>query len=86
LYDQIEPFEDVEELDKELYNAKIGIAFEPGKLKPRVFAMINSVLQSALAPFHDDLMSILKNIEEDCTHNQDKVSEYAEQWNKLGID
>jgi hypothetical protein len=75
----------MDNLEKELFNAKIGITFEPGKLKPRVFAMINSVIQSVLAPLHDDMMSILKSIEEDCTHNQDKVSDYARQWNKLGV-
>jgi len=78
LYDQIEPFESIE-TEKELFNAKVGIVYEPGKLKPRVFAMINSVLQSALAPLHDDMMSILRSIDEDCTHNQDKVSDYAVQ-------
>jgi hypothetical protein len=77
LYCQIEPYDEVEDLEKVLYNAKVGITYEPGKLKPRVFAMINSVLQSLLAPLHDDLMSILRSIDEDCTHDQDKVTDYA---------
>jgi len=32
------------------------------------------------------MMSILRSIDEDCTHNQDKVSDYAVQWNGNGVD
>jgi hypothetical protein len=74
----LEPYEDLSDnLTLEVFSAKIGLTFEPGKLKPRVFAMIDSLRQSVLSPLHDDLMNILRNIPEDCTHDQNKVTGYA---------
>jgi hypothetical protein len=74
----LEPYEELSEnLTLEVFSAKTGLTLEPGKLKPRVFSMIDSLRQSVLSPLHDDLMNILRNIPEDCTHDQNKVTGYA---------
>jgi hypothetical protein len=77
LDDHIEPYEELVDSNRQLHVGKISLQHETGKLKPRVFAIVDSVTQSLLGDFHQDLMSILRLIPEDCTYNQNKVSEVA---------
>lgn len=73
VYDKIEPYEDLVDSNRQLHCGKISLTLETGKLKPRIFAIVDSVTQSLLSDFHDDLMNILKDIPEDCTFNHDKI-------------
>jgi hypothetical protein len=83
LDDHIEPYEDLVDSNRQLHVGKISLTFETGKLKPRVFAIVDSVTQSLLGDLHKDLMSILRSIPEDCTFDQDKVKEVAQKnWDE----
>jgi hypothetical protein len=79
LTDLLEPYEDLNVRGRKLSLGKVSLLHEGGKLKPRVFAIVDSVTQTILGPLHDDLMAILKNIPEDCTFNHSKVGEVATQ-------
>jgi hypothetical protein len=56
---------------------KISATQESGKTKPRIFAIVDTITQTLLSDFHDDLMGLLKTIPEDCTFNHGKVREMA---------
>jgi hypothetical protein len=73
LDDHLEPYEELTEDERTLNVGKISLTYETGKLKPRVFAIVDSVTQSLLGDFHRDLMNILRGIPEDCTFDHDKV-------------
>lgn len=75
--ERIEPYEELVDSNRQLHVGKIDLTHETGKLKPRVFAMLDSFTQSLLGDFHRDLMNILRKIPEDCTFDQDKVSRVA---------
>jgi hypothetical protein len=77
----IEPYECLVDSNRQLHVGKISLTFETGKLKPRVFAIVDSVTQSLLGDLHQDLMSILRRIPEDCTFDQDKVSSVSKKQN-----
>lgn len=77
--DHIEPYEDLVDSNRQVHVGKISLIHETGKLKPRVFAIVDSFTQSLLGDFHQDLMSILRRIPEDCTFDQDKVSRVAKE-------
>jgi hypothetical protein len=77
IQDHVEPYEDLVDSNRQLHVGKISLIHETGKLKPRVFAIVDSVTQSLLGDFHLFLMSILRRIPEDCTFDQDKVSRVA---------
>jgi hypothetical protein len=77
LQDRLDPYEELQEAERPLHVGKISLTFEGGKLKPRVFAIVDSVTQSLLGDFHQDLMRILRKIPEDCTFDQDKVKSVA---------
>jgi len=80
LEEQLSPFQDlVESLNRKLHLGKISLAYEGGKLKPRVFAIVDTLTQTILGPLHNDLMSLLRSIEEDCTFDQDKVAGKAKE-------
>jgi hypothetical protein len=85
IQDRIEPYEDLVDLNRELHVGKISLIHEAGKLKPRVFAIVDSLTQTLLGDFHQDLMSILRKIPEDCTFDQDKVSQVAKEQFQKGI-
>jgi hypothetical protein len=81
----IEPFRTAtEDLKNHVISAKLNCLQESGKLKPRVVAIIDGVTQEILKPFHDLIMRKLRLIEDDCTFNQNKVSDRAKQWHKEG--
>nr|UTQ48828.1 RNA-dependent RNA polymerase [Monilinia fructicola mitovirus 11] len=48
-----------------------------GKL--RVFAMVDIITQSLLAPLHDMLFSLFRKLPNDCTHNQQKGFKLAQE-------
>jgi len=75
--DKLEPYEDLVDSNRQLHTGKISLTHEAGKLKPRIFAIVDSLTQSLLSDFHDDLMIILKSIPEDCTFDHNKVVESA---------
>jgi len=75
--DKLEPYEELVDSNRQLHTGKISLTHEAGKLKPRVFAIVDSLTQSLLSDFHDDLMLILKSIPEDCTFDHNKVVETA---------
>lgn len=77
--DHLEPYEELVDSNRQLNVGKISLIHETGKLKPRVFAIVDSVTQSLLSEFHDFLMSVLKKIPEDCTFDQNKVSRVAKE-------
>ena len=52
---------------------------EYGKLKCRVAAIVDGVTQELLKPVHDELMSILRQIPEDCTFDHNKISNIAKE-------
>jgi hypothetical protein len=78
------PYEQLVDSNRPLYVGKISLTFEGGKLKPRVFAMVDSFTQSLLRPFHQFLMSGLKRIEEDCTFEHNKVVDKAHELHSKG--
>lgn len=53
------------------YLGRLGLKDEPGKV--RVFAMVDWWTQVLLRPLHKFLFSLLKNIREDGTHDQDRA-------------
>jgi len=75
--EKLDSSEELVDSNRELHTGKVNLIHEAGKLKPRVFAMLDSFSQSILSDFHDDLMDVLKNIPEDCTFDQNKVSRVA---------
>jgi len=79
IQDHLDPYEDLVDSNRQFHVGKISLVHETGKLKPRVFAIVDSVTQSLLGDFHHMLMSILRKIPEDCTFNQDKVSQVAKE-------
>jgi hypothetical protein len=82
--ERLEPYEDLVDSNRQLHVGKISLTHETGKLKPRVFAIVDSFTQSLLADFHQDLMSVLRRIPEDCTFDQDKVSKVGKKMHKEG--
>lgn len=58
---------------------KLSLSHEPGKSKPRVFAIVDSVTQQCLKPYHNSLMNNLKTIDEDCTEDHTKVTVRAKE-------
>jgi hypothetical protein len=77
IQDHVEPYEELVDSNRQLNVGKASLIHETGKIKPRVFAIVDSVTQSLLGDFHQMLMSILRRIPEDCTFDQDKVSRIA---------
>jgi hypothetical protein len=75
-------YEDLRVPESPVFTGKISATQEPGKLKPRIFAIVDTITQTLLSDFHDDLMALLKTIPEDCTFNHDKVSEVAFQYHQ----
>jgi hypothetical protein len=71
------PYKDLVDSNRHLHVGKISLTFEGGKLKPRVFAMVDSFTQSLLKPYHSFLMQVLRNINEDCTYDHSKVVNVA---------
>lgn len=63
--------------DTALETGKLSLMHVPGKLKPRIFGILDSVTQTILGEFHNALMKMLESIDEDCTFFQDKVSDRA---------
>jgi len=85
IQDQLSPFEDFAASHKETLNtAKQALLHEGGKLKPRLVNIVDSLTQTLLGPLHDDLMSILRSIPDDCTFNHDNISVYAKELHKSG--
>jgi hypothetical protein len=82
--DKLEPYEDLVDSNRQLHVGKISLSFETGKLKPRIFAIVDSFTQSLLGDFHHDLMNILRDIPEDCTFDHDKISLTAKQMHEQG--
>lgn len=79
LESKIEPYEGLVDSNRRLHTGKISLTFEGGKLKPRVFAIVDSLTQSILAPFHRGLMTILRTLPEDCTFDHSKVQHRAKE-------
>jgi len=82
--EKLEPYEPLVDLNRQLFQGKISLTFEGGKLKPRVFAMVDSFTQTLLRPFHKVLMNMLKDIPEDCTFHHDKVPQIAKNLYSCG--
>jgi hypothetical protein len=78
------PYKQLVDSNRPLYEGKISLTFEGGKLKPRVFAMVDSFTQSLLRPFHDFLMAGLRCIDEDCTFDHTKVQQVAQRLYSQG--
>jgi hypothetical protein len=70
-------YSDLRVPDSPVYTGKLSATQESGKNKPRIFAIVDTITQTLLRDFHDDLMRLLKAIPEDCTYNHDKVREIA---------
>lgn len=75
--EKLSPYEKLVDSNRQLNVGKISLTFEGGKLKPRIFAMVDSFTQSLLKPYHSFLMHILRNINEDCTFDHSKVVDVA---------
>lgn len=76
LTEKLEPYVSLAQ-GKEIHVGAISLTHEPGKLKPRVFAILDSLTQTILGPLHDDLMNLLRSIPEDCTFDHNKVATKA---------
>jgi len=74
---KLEPYTELVDSNRQLNVGKVSHTFEGGKLKGRIFAIVDSLTQSVLAPFHRGLMSMLRTIPEDCTFDHAKVSATA---------
>lgn len=68
-----------EKSDTKLNLGKISLTHENGKLKPRVFAIIDGITQQVLKPYHETLMKDLKTIPEDCTTDHSVVAVRAKE-------
>lgn len=84
--DKLDPYEELVDSNRQLNVGKVSLTFEGGKLKPRIFAMVDSLTQGLLQPFHKTLMSILRTINEDCTFDHAKVSTKAQKLHSEGHD
>jgi len=76
-YEKLEPYAELNDFGRQLHIGKISLTFEGGKLKPRVFAIVDSFSQTLLRPFHNTLMGLLRRIKEDCTFDHNKVKQVA---------
>jgi hypothetical protein len=74
---KLDPYEELVDSNRQLHSGKVSLFHEAGKIKPRCFAIIDSLTQSLLSDFHTDLMQILKSIPEDTTFDHNKVVESA---------
>lgn len=79
LTQHLSPYKDLYGDVKEPSLGKISLTHVPGKLKPRVFAIVDTVTQTILSELHIQLMRLLRTFEGDCTHDQNKVSIVAKE-------
>lgn len=72
--EKLEQCDDIPDESREVHVGKTSLTHEAGKLKPRVFAIVESLTQTLLSEFHNNLMNVLRLIPEDCTFDHDKVA------------
>lgn len=84
LESKIEPYEELVDSNRPLHVGKISSTFEGGKFKLRIFAIVDSLTQSVLSPFHEKLMAMLRTIPEDCTFDHTKVVRTVKELHSKG--
>lgn len=83
--EKLTPYKVLLEDCSDIYNlGKLALIHSGGKLKPRVVGILDSFTQTLLGPFHDDLMSLLRGIPDDCTFDHDNISVTAKKLYSQG--
>lgn len=81
IVDTMEELLDEIQWEGKITHSQISVKREPGG-KNRPFAIVDYWSQTALEPLHIKLMSILRTLETDCTHDQNKGVHLFKEWTK----